>query len=307
MCINNKILDTHYLYYYNLKYNNINEILYKNKMRILITGGNGNIAKMIKNNLSDNYEIVNPSHKELDILNLNKVTNFLNDNEFDILVHTAILGGRRTKDETGEVTHKNLLMLENLLLFQDKFKMIINFDSAAIYDRTTDILNRKERDIFTIPTDYYGFSKYMIYQRSSQYNHFYNFRIFNIFHVNEEPDRFIKSCFLAKKNNTQVTIFQDKYFDFVYETDFIEIIKHYFDNVSNQIKLFKTINICYEEKYKLSEIAQLILKNTDNIKIIDSRLRNNYSGDNTLLKQLNIPLLGLEKNLVLYSNELDKQ
>jgi nucleoside-diphosphate-sugar epimerase len=276
-------------------------------MRILITGGNGNIAKMIKNNLSNIYEIVNPSHKELDILNLNTVTNFLNENEFDILVHTAILGGRRTKDETGEVTHKNLLMLENLLLFQDKFKMIINFDSAAIYDRTTDILNRKESDIFTIPTDYYGFSKYMIYQRSKQYNHFYNFRIFNIFHANEEPDRFIKSCFWAKKNDKQVTIFQDKYFDFVYETDFIEIIKHYFDNVTNQIQLLKTINICYEEKYKLSEIAHLILKNTDNIKIIDSNLTNNYSGDNTLLKQINIPLLGLEKSLLLYSNELDKQ
>ena len=150
-------------------------------MKVLITGGNGNIAKMIKSNLSTSFNIINPSHIELDILDFSKLKQFLNDNKFDILIHTAILGGRRTKDETGEVTHKNLLMLENLLHFSDKFKMIINFDSAAIYDRATDILNRKEEDLHTIPTDYYGFSKYLIYKRSLAYNHFYNFRIFNIY------------------------------------------------------------------------------------------------------------------------------
>jgi hypothetical protein len=141
------------------------------------------------------------------VLNLKDIENYLNQNSFDILVHTAILGGRRTKEETGEVTHLNLVMLENLLFFADRFKMIINFDSAAIYDRSTDILDRKEEDLLTIPTDYYGFSKYIIYQRSLNYKHFYNFRIFNIFHEQEEPNRFVKSCFLAKNNNDCVTIF----------------------------------------------------------------------------------------------------
>jgi nucleoside-diphosphate-sugar epimerase len=279
-------------------------------MRILITGGNGNIAKMIKTNLGLHngygYDIVSPSRAELDVLDLNKVTQYLNENNFDILVHTAISGGRRTKYETGEVTHNNLLMLENLLQFHDRFRMIINFDSAAIYDRKTDICNRKENDIFTVPTDYYGFSKYVIYQRSNQYKHFYNLRIFNIFHPNEEPDRFIKSCFLSKQNNTPVTIFQDKYFDFVYETDFITIIKHYFDNIEKQDDLEKTINICYEEKYKLSDIALLILENPNNIVILDNNLTNNYSGDNAVLKKMGISdqLIGLKKSLLLYSNKI---
>jgi UDP-glucose 4-epimerase len=267
-------------------------------MKILVTGGNGNIAKMIQHNLlSEKYEITNLSRYDLNVLNLKEIEKYLNKYKFDILVHTAILGGRRTKEENGDVTHNNLLMLENLLKFADSFKMIINFDSAAIYDRSTDILNRKETDMFTIPTDYYGFSKYVIYQRSLQFTNFYNFRIFNIFHVNEEPDRFIKSCFLAKKNGTCVTIFEDKYFDFFYEDDFIKIIKYYFDNVENPEKLQKTINICYDKKYKLSEIAEFIIKNPEQINVL-SKCNKNYSGDGSLLKSLEINFLGLESSLI---------
>ena len=273
-------------------------------MRILITGGNGNIAKMIKNNLSEIYDITNPSHQELDILNFSQLQTFLDNHHFDILIHTAILGGRRTKEENGEVFYKNVLMLENLLKFADNFKMILNFDSGAIYDRSTDILNRCENELYTIPTDYYGFSKYLIYQRSLQYTHFYNLRIFNIFHANEEPDRFIKSCFIAKKNNTNITIFNNKYFDFVYEDDFISIIKYYCDNCNNKDKLEKTINICYETKYTLYDIAKLILPE-ENIKVLNNELTNNYSGDNNVLKKLNIEFLGLENCLVLYQNKND--
>jgi len=270
-------------------------------MKVLVTGGNGNIAKMIKNNLQgDEYEITNLSRNDLDVLSFTQIEKYLTENNFDILVHTAILGGRRTKEENGDVTHKNLVMFENLLFFADKFKMIINFDSAAIYDRSTDILNRKESELYTIPTDYYGFSKYNIFKRSLQYNNVYNFRIFNIFHVNEEPDRFIKSCFTAKKNGNSVTIFEDKYFDFVYEDDFIKIVKFYFDNVNSQTSLQKTINICYEKKYKLSDIATIILQDESKINIIKNNSMN-YSGDGSLLKSMNIDLLGLEDNLNKYT------
>jgi GDP-L-fucose synthase len=261
---------------------------------------------MIKKNLSYKYEIVNLSRYDLNVLSYNDVKNYLDKNHFDILVHTAILGGRRNKEENGDVTHNNLIMFENLLQFSDKFKMIINFDSAAIYDRNTDILNRKEEDLVTIPSDYYGFSKYIIYKRSFEYNNLYNFRIFNIFHTNEESDRFIKKCFLAKYNNTQINIFEDKYFDFVYEDDFIKIIKYYFDNINLQSNLIKTINISYEKKYKLSDIAKLILYDDTKINIINNKLSNrNYSGDSNMLKNLNIDYIGLENSLILYEQKLN--
>jgi GDP-L-fucose synthase len=274
-------------------------------MKILITGGNGNISQMIKRNLhSEEYQIITLSRNELNILNYTDVEMYLMANKFDILVHTAIVGGRRTKEETSDVFYNNMLMFENMMKFSHMFKMIINFDSAAIYDRNTDILNRKESDILTIPTDYYGFSKYVIYNRTLNHNNIYNFRIFNIFHSKEENNRFIKSCFNAKKNSTEITIFEDKYFDFVYEDDFIKIIKYYFDNIDLQHKLNKTINICYEEKYKLSEIAMLILGNKDKIKVLDSSLKHNYTGDYTPIKSL-IILDGLTTSLAKYQHLIE--
>jgi len=273
-------------------------------MRILITGGNGNISKMLKNKLFPKHNITSISRSEFDLLNYKELEKYLSDKEFDILIHTAITGGRRTEIETGDVVYKNLLMFENLIKFENKFKLIINFDSGAIYDRSTDINNRKEYELNTIPCDYYGFSKYLIYNRSLQYDKIINFRIFNIFHLNEEPNRFIKSCFLAKKNNTPVTIFQNKYFDFVYENDFTKIVDYYIDNLINLNKLPKTINISYQKKYKLSEIAELILDNKDLIQIDDDTLKYNYYGDGSLLNSLDIPLDGLESSIKTYETNL---
>jgi GDP-L-fucose synthase len=268
---------------------------------ILITGGKGNLATIIYKHLSTSYVISNPSHQELDILDMVQLTEYFKNNQFDILIHTAILGGRRTKMENYDIVYKNLLMFENLMKFADSFKMIINLDSAAIYDRQTDILDRKESELFTTPTDFYGFSKYLIYQRSLNYKHIYNFRIFNIFHVNEEPDRFIKSCFLAKQNNTKITIYENKYFDFVYEDDFVKILKYYIDHLSNSLILHKTINICYDNKYTLSEIAKKIIPE-ENIDILSNELTHNYSGDGSLLNSI-VHCDGLESSLKKYESK----
>jgi nucleoside-diphosphate-sugar epimerase len=272
--------------------------------KILITGGNGNIANIIKRNISNDNILYTTSHSELDILNFNNLKKYIEENNPDIIIHTAIIGGRRTKEETSEVLYKNLLMFENILKLNFN-GIIINFDSAAIYNRKTDIYNRKENELNTIPEDYYGLSKYIIYKRSLNYDNIYNFRIFNIFHINEEKDRFIKACFLAKKNNTEFIINDNKYFDFVYDDDFIKILKYYIKN-HNKKKLEKTINICYSKKYKLSDIVNLIENIEEykkiNLKIINNNSKFNYCGDNLILSEIKeIKLDGLEESLKKYN------
>lgn len=274
-------------------------------MNVFITGGGGNIASIIKKNLK-NINIINPTHDELDLLDIDQLEHFINNKQFDILIHTAIIGGRRTKEEDGYLVYKNILMFENLLLFSKHFRMIINLDSGAIYDRSTDILNRKESEIYTVPVDYYGFSKYMIYNRTLQYPHIFNLRIFNIFHLHEESDRFIKSCFLAKQNNKEITIFEDKYFDFFHETDFIRVINFYISQIENISSLPKVMNLCYKEKYTLSKIAHIIYPDTSKIKILSTTKNRNYCGNSNVLYDLPILLDGIENSILNIRNSLQE-
>jgi nucleoside-diphosphate-sugar epimerase len=265
-------------------------------LKILITGGNGNIAKIIKNNLASEFDITSICRSDFDLLDFKSVQNYLSLNSFDVLIHTAINGGRRTKSENGNVVYNNLLMFENLVKFADHFRLIINLDSGAIYDRSTNIFGRKEDDLVSVPSDYYGFSKYLIYNRCLGYANIINFRIFNIFHVNEEPDRFIKACFLAKHNGSHVTIDQDKYFDFMSAADFIKIVRHYLTNLADLQSLPKTFNLSYKQKYSLSDIALFILQDINKIHI-QSALnmdQGNYCGNSAKLDGIGLDLDGLE-------------
>jgi nucleoside-diphosphate-sugar epimerase len=266
---------------------------------ILITGGNGNIAKMIRTNLSSEFNITIITRADFDMIDGRAIERYLSDKHFDILVHTAIIGGRRTKEETADVVYQNLLMFENLMKFAHKFEIIINFDSGAIYDREYDIYCKKEDEgsLVSVPKDYYGFSKYLIYKRSLQYANVFNFRIFNIFHVNEEDNRFIKACFLAQRDKTRVTIFKDKWFDFMYEDDFIRVIRHYLTTPVSELK--KTINLSYSTKYKLSDIAKMLVDH-DRIDIVDPITSHNYCGNGDQLAEIGLPLDGLEVGIQKY-------
>ena len=266
---------------------------------LLITGGNGNLAKMIRTNLSNEFNITIITRADFDMIDGRSIERYLSDKHFDILVHTAIIGGRRTKEETADVVYQNLLMFENLMKFAHKFEIIINFDSGAIYDRKYDIYCKKEDEgsLVSVPKDYYGFSKYLIYKRSLQYTNVFNFRIFNIFHVNEEDNRFIKACFLAQRDKTRVTIFKDKWFDFMYEDDFIRVVRHYLTTPVSDLK--KTINLSYQTKYRLSDIAKMLVDH-DRIDIVDPITSHNYCGNGDQLNEIGLTLDGLEVSIQKY-------
>ena len=76
-------------------------------MKLLITGGNGNIAKIIATNLSREFDITTITRNDVDLLDGLSVSAYLVDKKFDVLIHTAIKGGRRIREETGEVVYEN--------------------------------------------------------------------------------------------------------------------------------------------------------------------------------------------------------
>jgi len=247
--------------------------------RGLITGGYGNLGSIIYHELVNGFQVLfRLSSQELNLLDETEVNGFFQKHgPFDIVFHTAIRGGRRTRKDSTNDFYENVMMLENLLKhYGTGYKRFLNFDSGAIYDRSTNIYCRKEDELLTIPKQYYDFSKYMIFQRTSHLENIHHLRIFNIFHSNEEESRFIKSCIL----NKIVNIENDRYFDFFYKDDFIHVLKTIY--LKTETKPPKAVNLSHVKKYKLSDIAKLI---GCEYKILSSS-SNHYCGDGELLSTL---------------------
>jgi hypothetical protein len=70
--------------------------------------------------------------------------------------------------------------------------------------------------------------------------------------------------------------------------------------------LIKTFNLSYQKKYKLSDIAKIILKNDNMIEVTSTTLTNNYCGDSSNLSKMGIEFDGLEKSLDKYETKYSK-
>jgi len=210
-------------------------------MRILITGGGGYIAKSIYAALKDNYSIINPNRQELDLTCKNSIESFFDKHGyFDAVIHTAIKGGSRLNVDDWSVLDANLSMYYNLCSKEKHFNKFINIGSGA--------------EIYS-PDTPYGLSKKAIAKSiESKSNKYINLRIFAVFDENELDTRFIKANIKRAINGEPLEVYEDKYMDFFYMKDFIEVIKTVINSKNQQ----KEINCVYKKKYKLSEVAAII-------------------------------------------------
>ena len=147
-------------------------------MKILITGGNGYIAKSIYPSLHTKYDITTVGRQDFDLTNWDETNKWFEEKQFDVVIHTAVVGGSRLKEEDSSIMDQNLKMHYNLLDQQDKYTKFIYFGSGAEYSLNTP----------------YGLSKFIINQSFKDKPNFYNLRIYGVFDENEWETRFIKTC-----------------------------------------------------------------------------------------------------------------
>ena len=79
----------------------------------------------------------------------------------------------------------------------------------------------------------------------------------------------------------------------------------YFQNFETPEILEKTVNIGYEQKHRLSDIAKMIIQDDSKINIIKSQ-SNNYSGCVDKLYSYGIEFDGLNKGLHSYEEKIYK-
>jgi GDP-L-fucose synthase len=266
-------------------------------MNILVTGANGfigsNIIKLLSNDT--NFKFFNGNRNFIDLYSIDSIERYLDKNQIDTVIHCAIEGGSRLKQDTSDMLYKNILMYENLIKFSHKYKMFINFGSGAEFDRKQNISNVNECEIFNIiPTDFYGLSKNVISKLSSHNPIILNLRIFGCFYYNELSTRFIHNNINNYINKKPIVIHQDRYMDFLYIEDLVNIITYF---LKNTVTNYTDINMSYLKKYKLSDIANIINELSSykvDINVENENFGFNYTGNGELLNSLNLKLKGLE-------------
>jgi len=264
-------------------------------MNILVTGANGFIGSNIIESLSNNFNFFKGTRNSIDLYSVDSIEKYLDENKIDAVIHCAIEGGSRLKQDTSDIFYRNILIYENLIKFNHRYKSFINFGSGAEFDKRFDISNINEYDIFNIiPTDFYGLSKNIISKLSVHYCTSVNLRIFGCFYHNELSTRFIKNNINNYINHKSMIIHQDRYMDFFYMDDLINVIEY---SLNNPHSTDKNINMSYLKKYKLSDITNII-NNLSSYKVdVITENENfglNYTGNGELLNSLNLKLKGLE-------------
>lgn len=268
-------------------------------MNILVTGSNGYIGSGIIKELSNNkkFSFYEGTRQTINLYNKKNIEDYIIKNKIDSIIHCAIEGGNRLKNDEANVFYNNLLVFENLISCKNLINRFINFSSGAEFDRETDINLRNEEDILNcVPKDFYGLSKNLIAKKVLSVDGCYNLRIFGCFNEKELDTRFIKSSIRKSVMNENIIIHEDKKMDFFYFDDLIKTVEFFLtSNPKHQ-----DINLSYNIKYKLSEIAAEIIKKTNsNSKIIINKsLGNNYNGNYKKIESLPISIKGLKTGIL---------
>lgn len=208
-------------------------------MKIVITGGNGYIAKKLYSAFSHQHQVISITRNNFDLSDNKQVCSWFEHNQCDVVIHTAISGGSRLQNDEFSTFDNNMAMFNNLIANKHCFSKLISFGSGA--------------EIFHSDTPYAN-SKREIAKQIQDLDGVYNLRIFAVFDEDELNTRFIKSNIIRYIRKEPMIIHKDKIMDFFYMKDLISLVDFYIKNDN----LSKEVNCSYHNKFTLTDIANMI-------------------------------------------------
>lgn len=259
-------------------------------LNVFITGGSGFIGRNLHEYLGGIYEIFSPSSRELDLLDSNRIENYLKSHKFDVVIHAATWNAVRisTKDRT-KVFRNNLLMFFNLVRCSNFFGKMLYYGSGAEYHRYK-LPPKVSEDFFgnIVPEDDYGLSKYIMAKHAQRSDNIYDLVLFGVYGKYEDwRIRFISNACCRAISDLPITMKQNVFFDYLYIDDLVNITKWFVENDFVE----KRINVSTGKSIDLFSLAEIVLqisgKNLD-IEVANKGLGVEYSGDNA--KLINIML-----------------
>ena len=257
-------------------------------MKILITGGGGFIARNLHEHLQDEHAVVACHRADLDLLDASAVANYLVRQQFDVVIHAATYDAapkHSTKDPS-KVLENNLRMFFNITRCASDFGRMIYFGSGAEFSREHWI-SRMTEEYFDqhVPTDQYGYSKYLMTHYSAGWSNILNLRLFGVFGKYDDwRVRFISNgcCFTVL--DLPIKIHQNRMFDFLNIDDLASIVKRFLKHPPSK----SVLNICSGRAIDFRTVAEMIIRVAGKslpVEILTDGWGREYSGDNSRLRE----------------------
>ena len=250
---------------------------------ILITGSGGFIGKSLKKYFETKYKILAPRSFELDLTDEKAVKNYFKNNAIDLIIHCASIGGERGKKDSETTLDNNLKMFANIANEKNADVKIITFGSGAMYDKARNLEKVKECEIgHFIPSDLYGKSKMELAKIIEKTDNVLCLNIFACYGIGEKETRFPSYAIIKNLKKEEIVIENNAVFDYLFIEDLEKIIEHFIINWTDE----KIINATPAKSTTIKEIAEIINKISGyeaKIKVLNSTLGNEYTGDNSLL------------------------
>lgn len=260
------------------------------KGNILITGAgpNGITGKLIKERLSDDYHVIAPSSKDLDLTNDEMVSKFFDNYRIDYVIHCATFRPlhNTTNHFVDDILESNLRMFFSLARQNKRYKKMIYFGSGAEFDKKYPIVKAKETEFGrSIPNDAYGFGKYIMNSYAQNSANIYNLRLFGTINPYERYTKNVISNICAKALvSGSINLRKDCKFSFVDIDDVVDVVKLLLDNEMD----FHDYNITSGKEYYLSDIARLIVGFSEkelSIHFEQEGLNLEYTGENERIRK----------------------
>lgn len=253
-------------------------------MKILLTGASGFIGKNLKQHLNRYTFLEAPNSKELNLLDAELVEDYLKQGSFDVVIHSANMNNVRKNITPYEALDGNIRMFFNLERCKNYYDKMYYFGSGAEYDMRHYIPDMTE-DYFDlyVPTDAYGFSKYVMSKACQESNNIYDLRLFGVYGKYEEWERrFISNAICRALVGKDITIKKNVYFDYLWVEDLCDILHWFIENVPK----YHHYNVCRGSKMDLYSLACMVRNalNIDcNIIVEESGWKPDYTGNNERL------------------------
>lgn len=227
---------------------------------VLITGAGptGVTGRAIREYLENDYSILAPSSKELDLTDDAVVRSYFDTHHIDFVVHCATYRSNisQTAHMVDEELESNLRMYFALASQSDKFEKMVYLGSGAEYDKSRPIVNIKEEQFGeSIPKNKYGLGKYIMNQHCRSSKNIYNLRMFGTLNPYERYTKNVVCNLCAKAvMGLPLTLRQDVKFSWIDIRDVAEAIKYLFEH---EVKRHD-YNVALSQTYTLSEIANMV-------------------------------------------------